>query len=42
MSRVFLQDESMGTLIGQRLIMVPITGVPVKGSFETIGVELEN
>jgi predicted outer membrane repeat protein len=41
MSGVFLQDESFGSLIGQGLIKVPITA-PVKGSFQTMGVELEN
>lgn len=41
MSGVFLQDASFGSLIGQGLVKVPITA-PVRGSFQTFGVELEN
>jgi hypothetical protein len=41
MSGVFLQDERFGSLIGQGLINVPITA-PLKGSFQTMGVELRN
>jgi hypothetical protein len=40
-SGVLLQDESLGSLVGQGLIKVPITA-PVKGSFQTFGVELRN
>ncbi len=41
MNGAFLQDEAYGTLVGQGLIKVPIAA-PVPGSYETIGVELEN
>lgn len=41
MSGVFLQDATFGQAIGQGLIKVPITA-PVKGSFQTFGVELRN
>jgi hypothetical protein len=41
MSGIFLQDPATGHTIGQGLIRVPITA-PVKGSFQTIGVELQN
>lgn len=36
--RVFLQDKLFGFTIGQDLVKVPITA-PVKGSFQTFGVE---
>jgi hypothetical protein len=43
MSGVFLQDESFGSLIGQGLIKVPITGPGlVKGSYQTSGIRLDN
>lgn len=41
MQGAFLQDPAYGTLIGQGLIKVPIAG-PVPGSYQTIGMELEN
>ncbi|MEQ1772050.1 MAG: hypothetical protein ABL879_19720, partial [Devosia sp.] len=41
MNGVFLQDPSTGFTIGQGLIRVPIAS-PVKGSFQTFGVELQN
>jgi predicted outer membrane repeat protein len=41
LSGVFLQAPTTGYTIGQGLIRVPITA-PVKGSFQTIGVELQN
>lgn len=41
MSGVFLQDRLLGFKIGQGLIKVPITA-PVKGSFQTFGVDLSN
>ncbi len=41
MSGVFLQDESFGVLIGQGLVKIPIAG-GVKGSYQTMGIELEN
>jgi hypothetical protein len=41
LSGVFLQDPTTGYTIGQGLIRVPITA-PVKGSFQTLGVELQH
>jgi hypothetical protein len=41
MSGIFLQDPASGYTIGKGLIRVPITA-PLKGSFQTIGVELQN
>lgn len=41
MSGIFLQDPGTGYTIGQGLIRVPITA-PLKGSFQTIGAELQN
>jgi len=40
-SGVFLQDESFGSLIGQGVMRIPITA-PVRGSYETVGIELGN
>ncbi len=41
MNGVFLQDPATGNTIGQGLIRVP-TSTTVKGSFQTMGVELQN
>jgi hypothetical protein len=41
MSGILLQDPATGYTIGQGLIRVPITA-PLKGSFQTMGVELGN
>jgi hypothetical protein len=36
----FLQDESFGTLVGLGVVRIPVAG-PVRGSFETAGIRLE-
>lgn len=41
MSGIFLQDPATGFTIGHGMVKVPIAA-PVKGSFQTIGVELQN
>jgi hypothetical protein len=40
---VLLQDNTFGTSIGRGLIRVPLpSSVQPKGSFQTIGIEMEN
>jgi hypothetical protein len=42
-SGVLLQAESLGSLVGQGLVKIPITGTGlVKGSYQTSGIRLDN